>query len=80
MIPDRLVYESEYMKSFSGQMQQQISIAFNGGWLNGVMNAGYQIHDIGRDRSRRGPMSPWYAAERQEIARRKYPTISVNMK
>ncbi|MDX3775786.1 hypothetical protein QE250_16865, partial [Chromatiaceae bacterium AAb-1] len=78
-IPARYVYESEYMSQFSSDIQEQISVAFNRGWINGVMNSGYQIHDIGMAKGRTLP-GPWYGAELHEVARRRYPTTTVKFK
>jgi RHS repeat-associated protein len=79
-IPDRLLYESGYMKQFSSGVQEAISVSFNRGWINGVMNAKYQIHDVGFARGRDNVPGPWYGAELQEVARRNYPTYKVRIK
>ncbi|MFC4701518.1 hypothetical protein ACFO4O_15255 [Glaciecola siphonariae] len=42
--------------------------------INGVMDASYQIHDIGFAKGRANVPGPWYGAELQEVARRQYQT------
>jgi hypothetical protein len=79
-IPDRLLYESGYMKQFSSGVQEAISVSFNRGWINDAMNAKYQIHDVGFARGRDNVPGPWYGAELQEVARRNYPTYKVRIK
>ncbi|KKK92240.1 hypothetical protein LCGC14_2704920, partial [marine sediment metagenome] len=78
-LPDRYLYESEYMSQFPSHVQEQLSVAFNRGWINGVMNAKYQIHDVQMAKGRSLP-GPWYGAELQEVAWRHYPTTKVNLK
>ncbi|WP_462163192.1 RHS repeat domain-containing protein [Pseudoalteromonas xiamenensis] len=78
-IPSRYIYESNYMSQFPSDVQEQLSVAFNRGWIKGVMNSGYQIHDIGMAKGRELP-GPWYGAELQEVAMRRYPTIKVKFK
>lgn len=67
------------MSQFPSDVQEQLSVAFNRGWIQGVMNSGYQIHDIGMARGREIP-GPWYGAELQEVAKRSYPAIKVKFK
>ncbi len=75
-IPARYLYESGYMSQFSVQMKQSLSLEFNRGWINGVMDTGFQIHDIGRVTGN----SPWYQLELREINRRNYPRIPIKVK
>ena len=78
-IPSRYIYESNYMSQFPSDVQEQLSVAFNRGWIKGVMNSRYQIHDIGMAKRRELP-GPWYGAELHEVAMRRYPTIKVKFK
>ncbi|MDC2890814.1 hypothetical protein [Psychrosphaera algicola] len=71
--PDMYKFGSEFMNSFSKSVRDQISVAYNRGWVNGIMNSGFRIVDIGRAMDYRNkPISEWYKAELKEIAKRQY--------
>lgn len=54
-------------------LHERISIAYNRGWINGVMDAGMKVVDIGRSKNYRGqPVSKWYQEEVKEVGRRSY--------
>ena len=73
-MPDRLLFESGWASQFSEPFRHFLSIQGNRGWINGVMNSGYQIHDIGPVTGQ----SPWYAMEVMETEIRGYPRIHVS--
>ncbi|MFC4701514.1 hypothetical protein ACFO4O_15230 [Glaciecola siphonariae] len=70
----------QYTDYDSFGVQQAISVSFNRGWINGVMDAKYQIHDIGFAKGRGNVPGPWYEAELQEVTRRQYQTHKLRIK
>tara|TARA_R110002124_G_C8930496_1_gene511953 strand:+ start:403 stop:672 length:270 start_codon:yes stop_codon:yes gene_type:complete len=54
--------------------KKRMSLAYNKGWLNGLMTATYTIIDIGRDEDRRpADVSCYYQMERRHIVATGYP-------
>lgn len=71
----RPVWPEEYnYKQPMSELQKRFSVAFNEGWINGVMAANLDIVDIGRSVNYRDrEVSYYYRAERQLIENRSYP-------
>jgi uncharacterized protein RhaS with RHS repeats len=63
--------------------QEEISMEFNRKWINKKMDEGCTIFDLGIDPTRdldgRG-RSPYYAMEKAEIAKRRYPVMKARIK
>jgi RHS repeat-associated protein len=74
----RFPLEYSFKQPISAE-QKIVSLVFNAAWINGVMNDGLQILDIGRDPRRvaagQDP-SEWYMLERAMIKLRNYPKHS----
>lgn len=74
-------YSPEYIfkkRDSNGDMlphHELLSIAYNSGWINGLMNAKYKIYDIGLSQNYRNQsrsVSRWYSTEIMHIRFRKY--------
>lgn len=61
---------------FTGSEKDSVLLSFNKGWVNGIMNAGYEIHDMG-GLAGGDTLGPWYGSELQEVSNRRYPTVKV---